>query len=177
MRQPKSICDVVEHGLCIGCGLCQSLAPDRWRMTLTDEGRLRPAPIGPVQDDSAILAACPGAVAEADTAEAIHQDEVWGGFTSMTRAWAGDADTRFRGATGGVLTALGMWLLETGRARFVLHCAADPNAPMRSIWQLSQTPQQVFQAAGVAVWTNGYAGGFGNSLVARTALCCHCKTL
>jgi coenzyme F420 hydrogenase subunit beta len=47
-----------------------------------------------------------------------------------------------------VLTALGMFLLRSGKARFVLHCAADPDRPMRSRWFLSETPQEVLSRAG-----------------------------
>lgn len=149
MRHPGTIREVVETGLCIGCGLCQAIAPDRWTMRMTPQGRLRPAPLTDESpEDRDILAACPGARVEPVSEPAPHLDDVWGGYHSMTRAWAEDADTRFRGATGGVLTAMGMWLLESGRAGFVLHCAADPDAPMRSSWVISETPEQVYRRAG-----------------------------
>ena len=149
MRVPRSVREVVEHGLCIGCGLCQALAPARWQMTMTGEGRLRPAAIGPEDDaaDAAILAACPGAVTGAE-ARGTHNDPVWGSYTHMGEAWAGDPDTRFRAATGGVLTALGVHLLKSGKAKFILHCGADPRRPMRSRWVFSETPQEVIQRAG-----------------------------
>ena len=148
-HQPKSVREVVENGLCIGCGLCEALAPDRWRMTLTEEGRLRPAPRAAEHHDAddAILAACPGVVVEAD-AQGTEQDPVWGSFTHMGEAWAGNADVRYRAATGGVLTALGMHLLRSGQAAFILHCAADPDLPMRSRWMFSETPEDVAARAG-----------------------------
>ena len=146
-RSPDTIAQVVENGLCIGCGLCQAMAPDRWQMRYTPQGRLRPAPIEP-GDDSAILAACPGVVAIANPDKTPETDSVWGNYHTMTRAWAGDPDVRFRGATGGVLTALGMFLLSSGRAKFVLHCTADLDHPMHSPWTISTTPEQVFKAAG-----------------------------
>ena len=66
----------------------------------------------------------------------------------MTRAWASDADLRFRAATGGVLSALGIHLLETGQASFILHCKASEVAPLETHWTLSETPQDVRGAAG-----------------------------
>ncbi|MEQ9259474.1 MAG: Coenzyme F420 hydrogenase/dehydrogenase, beta subunit C-terminal domain [Roseovarius sp.] len=148
-RAPASIREVVESGLCIGCGLCEALGPGRWRMTMTREGRLRPAPLGPESHDAdaAILAACPGAVAEA-VPKGTREDAVWGSYIHMGEAWAGDADIRFRAATGGVLTALGVHLLRSGKARFILHCAADPERPMRSAWVMSDTPEEVIARAG-----------------------------
>lgn len=146
---PRSVREVVENGLCIGCGLCEALAPDRWRMTLTSEGRLRPAPLIPedIEKDKQILSSCPGAITEAEPRGA-QSDAVWGSYTHMGEAWAGDPDTRFHAATGGVLTALGVHLLRSGKARFILHCAADPDYPMRSKWVISETPGDVIKRAG-----------------------------
>ncbi|MCP9484175.1 Coenzyme F420 hydrogenase/dehydrogenase, beta subunit C-terminal domain [Shimia sp. CNT1-13L.2] len=147
MTQPTSIRQVVENGLCIGCGLCEALAPARWRMAYTPEGRLRPLALA-AGDDADILAACPGAVAEALPEPAPQEDGIWGKYHGMTRAWAADPDIRFRAATGGILTALGAYLLSSGKARFVLHCASDPAAPMQSTWVMSETPQDVIHACG-----------------------------
>ena len=68
-RQPETVRDVVEHGLCIGCGLCEALAPERWVMRMNAEGRLRPAPVADgenAEEDADILSACPGVVARAE---------------------------------------------------------------------------------------------------------------
>lgn len=147
MAHPKSVKEVVNAGLCIGCGLCQALAPERWRMAYTETGRLRPAMIGP-GSDAEILQACPGAVAQPNSEAAPHRDAIWGEYHRMEQAWAGSPEARYRGATGGVLTALGMHLLRSGQARFILHCMADLDAPMRSVWCLSETPEQVLARAG-----------------------------
>ena len=79
---------------------------------------------------------------------AAHLDEIWGAWHRMETAWAGDPEVRFRAATGGVLTALGVHLLKSGQARFILHCEADPERPMRTRWCLSDTPEQVIRRAG-----------------------------
>ena len=149
VRHPQSVREVVENGLCIGCGLCEALAPDRWSMTMTAQGRLRPAPIAAELDaeDQPILAACPGCVSTA-TADGDQQDPVWGRYIHMGQAWAGDDDIRFRAATGGVLTALAVHLLLSKKAAFILHCAADTENPMRTKWEISKTPEQVLQRAG-----------------------------
>ncbi len=139
--------DVVEAGLCIGCGLCEALEPLRWEMTYTPQGRLRPKQIG-AGSDARILQACPGAVARPNDETSPHADLIWGSYHRMQEAWASDPGTRFRGATGGVLTALAAHLLRSGDASFILHCAADPQAPMRSRWVISETPDEVLDRAG-----------------------------
>lgn len=35
---PLSIEAIVEAGLCIGCGLCRSIAPDAMRIEMTPQG-------------------------------------------------------------------------------------------------------------------------------------------
>ncbi len=147
--QATSVRAVVENGLCIGCGLCEALAPERWVMRMTAQGRLRPAPRvnEDPQADAPILAACPGVVAEAE-ARGASSDPIWGSYMQMHEAWAGDPDLRFKAATGGVLTALGMHLLSSGKAAFILHCGADPAQPMRSRWVISETPEAVRANAG-----------------------------
>lgn len=153
MAHPQSVREVVNAGLCIGCGLCEALAPDRWKMAYTQAGRLRPAPVGAATDgaggaDQEILQACPGAVARPNAEGADQTDMIWGAWHRMEEAWAGDAEIRYRAATGGVLTALGVHLLRSGKAGFILHCAADAQAPMRSRWCLSDTPDQLLERAG-----------------------------
>lgn len=147
---PKSITDVVENGLCIGCGLCESIAPDRWKMAYTNEGRLRPFRRIEIDTgkDQEILSACPGSIARANLESAPCNDDVWGGYHRMEQVWASDPDVRFKAATGGLLTALGVYLLESGRADFILHCEADPAAPMRTRWCTSETAQEVISRAG-----------------------------
>ncbi len=151
MSVAQSVHEVVTSGLCIGCGLCEALAPKRWQMRYTDEGRLRPALIGPSlgdESDAGILKACPGRIARPNDEPTPHLDSIWGGYQCMTQAWAGAENIRFRAATGGVLTALGVHLLNSGQASFILHCAADPIRPMRTFWCLSETAQQVVERAG-----------------------------
>jgi coenzyme F420 hydrogenase subunit beta len=113
-------------------------------MIMTGEGRLRPSPVSheDYDADASILSACPGVVVEAE-ARGEYGDPVWGSYTYMGEAWAGDPDIRFRAATGGLLTSLGVHLLKSGKAAFVLHCGADPDAPMRSKWMISETPEEV----------------------------------
>lgn len=147
IRYPGKVTDVVDAGLCIGCGLCESLAPTRWRMRYTADGKLRPARIGP-GSDKAILKACPGAIARSNAEATPRTDPIWGGYHRMQKAWAADPDIRHRASTGGVLTALGAALLRSGRAAFILHCEANPDSPMRTRWCFSETVDDLVRRAG-----------------------------
>ena len=147
VTHPESLRAVVSNGLCIGCGLCESIAGSRSvRISMTAEGRERPIVSADlsVETEDRILDVCPGAVVEArPPEEGVPVDLVWGVYRRIVRAWAADPDTRFRAATGGVLTALGQFLLHSARVRAVLHVGADPDAPMRSRWVISRTVDEV----------------------------------
>ena len=145
MTGARSIAAIVATDLCIGCGLCEALTGGRVKMVMTTAGSLRPSPADGFtpQEEAQLLSACPGAVAEPRVEAGSGSDPVWGAYRSMARAWAGHPDVRYRGATGGVLTALGMHALRTGRVDFALHVGADPERPMRSRWVMSETPESV----------------------------------
>ena len=141
----RSIAEIVANDLCVGCGLCESLTGGRVKMVMTPSGSLRPSSTGGFtrREEAQLVAVCPGAVAEARGADGAETDPVWGAHRWMAYAWAGRPETRHRAATGGVLTALGVHVLRTGRADFVLHVGADPDRPMRSRWILSEDQESV----------------------------------
>ncbi len=146
----KSIAEVVKAGLCIGCGLCEAATGGRVRMAMTPYGSLRPTPANAfaAEEEKQLLAACPGVAVEPRGERGQIVDPVWGAYSTMRFAWAGDPEIRFRAATGGVLTALGVHLLRTNKVRFVLHVGADPERPMRSRWILSETPEDALANTG-----------------------------
>lgn len=146
---------IAEQGLCIGCGLCQALAgPERVRVTKVDTGYERPVAVGPLDHETVdrIYDACPGTRVEGlpenllDNGTAI--DNVWGPWRRMVRAWAGDPEVRFEGSTGGVLTALAGFLLESRRVDFILHVKASASEPTFGERHLSFTQAEVWEAAG-----------------------------
>src|SRR5690349_14125663 len=125
---PLTLDEIVENGLCIGCGLCRSIAgADRVELLMTPEGRERPLARRPL--DRATLerinAACPGTRigggrSETGSSASMH-DTVWGPAERLSTGHARDPVVRFRGSSGGVLTALGQFLLSSGRVKFILH--------------------------------------------------------
>jgi coenzyme F420 hydrogenase subunit beta len=140
---------LVEDGMCIGCGLCQAVAgPDRVQVRKVRNGELRPVATGVLDHETVdrIYDTCPGARIEGlpdRLAEGANLDLVWGPWRRMVLAWAGDPAVRHRGATGGVLTALGQYLLSSGRVDFILHARASAHQPTYGEPHLSFTPAAV----------------------------------
>jgi len=162
-RTANSIAEVVASGLCIGCGLCETVTQGRIPMVMTPAGSLRPTPaerFSP-EEEAVLLAACPGVVAAPRQTPDLEADPVWGAFSTMRYGWAGDPKVRFRAATGGVLTALGMHLIDTGTVDSVLHVGADPKHPMRSHWVLSQTAKEVLANTGSRYGPTAPLAGLG----------------
>lgn len=150
-----SVNDIVTNGLCIGCGLCESIAGrDKLRMVMTKEGRLRPAGIIPLDTITlqTINDTCPGNQIHGLPTH-LHEpeteiDDIWGPIIRIDRGYSAEPDVRFRGSTGGVLTALAIYLLESKKVEFILHVAADEQNPMRTRPHISRTRADVLQAAG-----------------------------
>jgi coenzyme F420 hydrogenase subunit beta len=152
---PLTLDEIVANGLCIGCGLCRSIVGEgRVDLVMTPEGRERPLARRALDEDelARINAVCPGTrIGGADPAqqgEAATSDTVWGSAECLSIGYAGDPAARFRGSTGGVLTALGQFLLSSGRVKFILHVGAAKSAPMRSERRLSFDDAAVLEGAG-----------------------------
>ncbi|RWE04527.1 MAG: coenzyme F420 hydrogenase, partial [Mesorhizobium sp.] len=140
---PLSLGEIVENGLCIGCGLCRSMAGRDIEMVMTPEGRERPVARKALDKPTLakINAVCPGTriagPPPAQMNDATLTDTVWGPVERLVLGSAGDPTVRFIGSGGGTLTALGQFLLSSGRVKFVLHVAASRSMPMRTERKLS----------------------------------------
>ncbi len=150
MKTAKRIGEIVSNGLCIGCGLCEALTNGRVKMKMTQNGSLRPTPLANMtaKEAKTILNCCPGVRVEPKHQNQPHDDLIWGNYDSMQLSWAKDPDIRFRAATGGVLTALGVHLLIQQEIQFVLHVKADEHQPLHNQWCISETPDAVVAGSG-----------------------------
>lgn len=152
---PLTLAEIVENGLCIGCGLCRSIAGSELvDLVMTPEGRERPVARRPLNDATLerINAVCPGTrIGGPGSPAADHpamRDAVWGSAGKLSVGYARDPLVRHRASSGGVLTALGQFLLTSGRVKFILHVGASKSAPMRSERRLSFDAAAVLDGAG-----------------------------
>jgi coenzyme F420 hydrogenase subunit beta len=149
-----SIETIVETGLCIGCGLCRSIAPDAIRIELNPQGAEVPVLERPLTESELGLVnqVCPGVRVEGRRAETespdARWDTIWGPAITMAKAYAGDAEVRFRCSAGGASSALAIHLLDAREVDFILHVRASRAQPMRSEAHLSFTREEVLEAAG-----------------------------
>jgi len=144
--------EIVENGLCMGCGICRSvLSKDTLRATLENDGLERPRARRPLTapELARLNAICPGITVSFPQAEAVATyDPMWGSITRLAKGYAADPEIRHRGASGGALTALALHILETGKADYILHLAADPERPLLSKAHRSHDRAGVLAGAG-----------------------------
>ena len=149
----NSLSDITENGLCIGCGICQSIAGnENISISMTEKGRLEPKENKPLNNEifDKIKKTCPGVIVEGLPKEVIDNkskyDLVWGYYLSLFYAWSTDKDIRFKSSTGGLLNGLSLYLLETNKVKFILHTGTDPKKPMRSVSRYSYNKQELLNS-------------------------------
>lgn len=108
---------IVDSGLCLGCGLCAAVT-GRNVMRMSREGFCTPDYRGISPDEGrAIVSICPS-VRLRDPED---NNSIWGPALQCFRAWASDPEIRFRASSGGLVSALSIYLLETHQIDAVLH--------------------------------------------------------
>ncbi|PZU45675.1 MAG: hypothetical protein DI566_09460 [Microbacterium sp.] len=142
---------VVERDACSGCGLCAHL-DGGLEMQLDARGYLRPVVVRPpTQAPDALQSferACPGMRVAAQHPDGAERHPLLGSYFAVWEAWASDPELRHAGSSGGVLTALNTWLLESGQAARVTGAAADHDHPRRSVPVTILTRAEAVAAAG-----------------------------
>lgn len=157
--QPKTIEDVVRQHLCTGCGACAGIAPGLFRMEDRPETGRRPARISGAADpmgDRGALAVCPGAGAgpKPVPAPAISARSdapctaQWGSVVEIWEGHATDHDMRWRGSSGGAVSALAAFALDSGAADGVVHVRQSPDDALLNESTISTTRQELISAAG-----------------------------
>lgn len=138
---------VVQSGLCCGCGICESVAGrDSVEMRMSPVGQLRPRVKRPLAQavENRAVALCPGVeVVGPKRRPGIHMSPVWGPIASLQRGWSADPAIRWRAAAGGAMTALGVYLLESGQVDAILHVRASDDRPIETEGQVSRTREEV----------------------------------
>jgi coenzyme F420 hydrogenase subunit beta len=141
---------IVDGGMCHGCGACAgALGPSKLKMEMSASGYLRPTVVSPLerQDEAVVQRVCSG--------QNLHQaaddqpyDPAWGPIASIGTGYSTDSEIRHRGSSGGTITTILIYLLETAQVDFVLQTRADPSNPVGNITTASNTRDDILAAAG-----------------------------
>jgi len=153
VTQINNLENIVKNGLCIGCGLCQSITgKDYIKISMSSKGRLEPKEIKKISSKTfnKILNVCPGVIVEGLPKELVDKntkyDLLWGYYLSLFYAWSTDKKIRYESSTGGLLNGLSLYLLDTNKVNFILHTATNPEKPMRSVSRFSYNKDDLLNA-------------------------------
>lgn len=141
--------EIVDADLCAGCGLCAGLFPQQVGMALNGEGYLRPvAKRGlDAKEGKLLTRVCPGAgLAHPSRGAEFHP--LWGPILRCQTGYACDPATRFAGSSGGALSALACFLVETGKVDGVLHVVPSETDPFACSTQISRSREEILRGAG-----------------------------
>ena len=135
--------------MCLGCGACAYICPDA-RVQLRDfsEEGIRPVvKSGDCSDCSACVDVCPAVQSDFRIPEKEAEEE-WGPIIEMWEGHASDSEIRFKGSSGGVLTAIGAYCVEVLGMAGVLHIGQDAEEPLRNRTRLSRSREELLLASG-----------------------------
>ena len=146
-----SVKDIVKANLCTGCGICEAISGrDQVEMKINHAGFYRPQVH---QADSEaweeIRQVCPGIVVKQDkNPNARGVKELWGPVFSARVGYSTDEVIRWQASSGGALSALLIYLLETGKVDCVVHIGVTGSDPFHPVVCKSYTCEQVLNNAG-----------------------------
>lgn len=139
--------------MCIGCGACVSACSQR-AVRLVDKIDLG---IRPVADSDKCkncgdcIKVCPGIEIthqpfKKDTLPELSMS--WGPVLEVWEGFATDPEIRYKGSSGGAVTALGFYCLDNKEASAVLHIGASSSAPLRNVPVISRNKEDLIQNIG-----------------------------
>lgn len=136
---------VIERGLCSGCGACAYVGQDHG-VTMVDVPAVGKRPVGvrdlPLFVKDQIVDACPGSCVRAPSwgdHEPDHDEVLVGPSRRIWEGWASDPELRWAASSGGVVTALATYALERLGMALVVHTGMDPAEPWRNRTVVSAT--------------------------------------
>ena len=126
----NSIASVSHNHACTGCGGCSYQVPEHIRMVDVDNYGIRPMGRDLESEDASY---CGGAYL--DRTRLVNRDNIqslfrrWGPVLDVYEGFASDDRVRLSGSSGGVLTALSNFAVESGVADAVLSTGAADSDP------------------------------------------------
>jgi len=136
---------IISNELCIGCGLCEAIGKNKgYKMVLRSNGFYYPElpEKRDKQIEKDILKVCP-----AVNITGVSSKNVWGKVISANLAWSDDEEIRYKGSSGGAITAICVYLLENGYVDAILQVGKDETHFLNNKLKVSRNRVQVINNA------------------------------
>ena len=154
-RAARTLQEVVDWGLCTGCGACHyACSNGHVQLVNIESVGIRPRILSDAcADCSQCVSICPGYSVDGDlatrrSAQHGHMNEDFGVALEIWEGHASDPQMRSRASSGGVLSALATYCLEKENMAFVLHAAMDEARPWLNKTVMSRTRSEILARAG-----------------------------
>lgn len=136
---------IKKRHFCIGCGLCASvLGADKCKMELSKDGFYLPVVQSEISKNNSkiISRLCPGIHVEGN-----RQSGVWGAMQSIEESWSADSTIRHKAASGGVVSSLALYLLESHSVDAILQVGVEEGSYLYNKLKISRTREDIISNA------------------------------
>lgn len=137
------ISDIINNKLCLGCGLCSAIS-EKCEMRLNPHGFYEPILTEISQQEEKLISRiCPSINI---TCNREHNNtSVWGNVILASNAWAVDENIRKSSSSGGVTSALAIYLLESHRVDAILHVGVCENDYLHNTLHISKSKKDILK--------------------------------
>jgi len=153
MKPAMTLSRIVDRHLCMGCGACAAARPDVIRMTDTAAHGRRPLIASDADTASLhdLVKVCPGhSIGAASVPEARltqgYELAAWGPILEVWEGHAADEELRFRGSSGGVVSALAQFCIEWQGFTGAVQVRARADQPLLNESVISRSRDDVLAA-------------------------------
>ena len=152
-RHLKTLEQVVSWRLCVGCGACVWVCPRKSvsLVDILDEGLHPVVDRDKCRNCGMCIKVCPGIEllhAPFPKATIPQLKEAWGPVLEVWEGYATDTEIRFKGSSGGVVTALSLFCLEQKLMIGALEIGADAMVPWQNVAVFSRNRTQLIACTG-----------------------------
>jgi coenzyme F420 hydrogenase subunit beta len=149
IQSSPSLMRILKLDCCTGCGICAAVSGSSIKMRTSPAGFLRPEQCASVtaETDRLIADICPGIHLVQDSPEGVDHP-LWGPLVALRTGASTDAALRHHASSGGALSALLLFLLESGTVDYVVEVAASEASPIENTIVESRSRNDIYHAAG-----------------------------
>lgn len=149
---------IINHNLCTGCGICEGACPSTAITMTVKDGRFVPNIDNRLCKNGKgchrCMDVCPGVgcnlveLANSVQADARQEDLLVGRYEQCYTGHSTDEDLRYHAASGGMVTQMLVWLLETKRIDGAVVTKFDNSEPLMVKTFIATTREELIKAKG-----------------------------
>jgi len=141
---------ILANNICAGCGLCQGIfGSQKVSVELDKSGFYRPKGNGELNKEEMALFSkvCPGIVVKNKSNSPLFKDAIWGEIFSCFIGYSNDDLIRSEASSGGAISSILVYLLESKRVSAVIHIGASKNIPILNEVKISTSKRDIIEHA------------------------------